>query len=107
VTRRLPLQPRGCDRIPTPDDLDRAPELAILAALAHTLELAATALVCAHPDLCDPERPSWLAARTRSVAIAESLMSRARGLQHALRDYRRAVEIPLREDPPDLDDLDF
>jgi len=107
VTRRLRLHARGCERIPTPEDLDRAPELAILAALDPTLELAAAALVAAHPELCDPERPAWLGAPTRSAAIAQSLMRKAHGLQRATRDYRRAVEIPPREDPADLDDLEF
>ena len=60
MTRRDPTASRAFDPIPTPDDLVDAPELAILVALDHTLELAASALACAHPELLDPERPYWL-----------------------------------------------
>jgi hypothetical protein len=108
VTRRFAPDSRNLDRIPTPDEIDRAPELAILAALDHTLELAAAALACAHPELCDPERPSWLDSPTRSTAIAKTLVQRTRRLQRALRAYRRAVETRRRrEDSVDLDELDF
>jgi hypothetical protein len=108
MTRRSPPQSRALDRVPTPDDLERAPELAILAALDHTLELATAALVCAHPELRDPERPYWLASPTRSLALATSLLRRTHGLQRALHAYRRALEIRRRhENSTDLDAPDF
>jgi hypothetical protein len=108
MTRRFPPHSRGLDPIPTLDDLDRAPELAVLAALDHTLELAAAALAGAHPELCDPERPYWLGSPTRSLTIAKTLVPRIRGLQRGIRAYRRAVEIRRRlEDSTDRDDLDF
>lgn len=108
MTRRGPSRSGSGDPIPTPDDLDRAPELAILAALDHTLALAAAALACAHPELCDPERPYWLGSPTRSVTIAKTLVRRTRSLQRALRAYRRAVETRHRcEDSTDLDPFDF
>ena len=108
MTRRFAPDSRNLDRIPTPDDLDRAPELAILAALDHTLELAATALVCAHPELCDPERPYWLGSPTRSLTLAKTLVRRTHGLQRAIHAYRSALEIRRRdENSTDLDDLDF
>jgi hypothetical protein len=108
VTRRFAPDSRNLDRIPTPDDLDRAPELAILAALDHTLELAAAALAGAHPELCDPERPYWLGSPTRSLTIAKTLVPRIRGLQRAIRAYRRALEIRRPQlDSTDRDDLDF
>lgn len=108
MTRRSPPDSRALDPVPTPDDLDRAPELAILAALDHTLELATAALVCAHPELCDPERPYWLGSPTRSLTLAKTLVRRTHGLKRAIRAYRRALEIrPRPEDSTDLDDIDF
>ena len=108
MTRRFAPDSRNLGRIPTPDDLDRAPELAILAALDHTLAVSVAALAGAHPELCDPERPYWLGSPTRSVTIAMTLIRRTRGLQRAIRAYRQAVEIRRRlEDSTDLDDIDF
>ena len=108
MTRRDAPEPRSFDRIPTPDDLDDAPELAILAALDHTLELAASALACAHPELLDPERPYWLGSPTRAVTTAQTLVCRTRRLQRALRAYRNAVEIRRQHDVSDpLDDFRF
>jgi len=108
VTRRFAPDSGNLDRIPTPDDLDRAPELAILAALDHTLAVSVAALAGAHPELGDPERPYWLGSPSRSVTIAMTLIRRTRGLQRAIRAYRRAVEIRRRlEDSTDLDDIDF
>jgi hypothetical protein len=108
VTRRDPPASRALDRIPTPDDLADSPELAILAALDHTLALAASALVCAHPELLDPERPYWLGSPTRAATIAQTLVRRTRRLQRALRTYRGAVEIRHRTRvPDDLDDFRF
>ena len=108
MTRRFAPDSGHLERIPTPGDLDRAPELAILAALDLTLELATAALVCAHPELCDPERPYWISSPTRSLTLAKTLVRRAHGLQRAIRAYRRALETrPRHEESPDLDDLDF
>jgi len=108
MTRRDPTAPRAFDPIPTPDDLVDAPELAILAALDHTLELAVSALACAHPELLDPERPYWLGSPTRAATIAQTLVRRTRELQRALRTYRGAVEIRRRAGVSDnLDDFRF
>jgi len=108
VTRRGPPRSGTCDPTPTPDDLECAPELAILAALDHTLELAIAALVCAHPELRDPERPYWLGSPTHSLTLAKTLVRRTHALQRAIRAYRRALEMRRRhENPTELDDLDF
>lgn len=108
MTRQGPPRSGTCDPTPTPDDLECAPELAILAALDHTLELAATALVCAHPELPDPERPYWLGSPTRSLTLAKILVRRTHGLQRTIRAYRRALEIQRQhEHSTDLADLDF
>ncbi len=42
-------------QIPTPPDLDRDPELAVLAALHAALKAAVFALISAHPPLRDPD----------------------------------------------------
>ena len=55
MIRRDSPNDRKIDRTPTPDDLAHAPELAILAALESVLELVVRALVCAHPELADPD----------------------------------------------------
>ena len=108
MTRRGPPRSGTCDPTPTPDDLECAPELAILAALDHTLELAIAALVCAHPELRDPERPYGLGPPTHSLTLAKTLVRRTHGLQRAICAYRKALEIrPRREESPHLDDLDF
>ena len=108
MTRRFAPDSRNLDRIPTPDDLDRAPELAILAALDHTLAVSVAVLAGAHPELGDSERPYWLGSPTRSLTIAKTLVRRTHGLQRAIRAYRRALEIRRRHvDSTDLDDLDF
>jgi hypothetical protein len=78
-------------RLPTPAELDEAPELAILAALDDTLETALRALVAAHPQLGDSECPAW--ARTTSAAsdAADRILSASKPLANALDAYRRAV----------------
>jgi hypothetical protein len=106
--RRGAPEAQRFDRIPTPDALDGAPELAILVALDHTLELAASALVSAHPELLDPERPYWLRSPPRAVTIAQTLIRRTRGLQRTLRAYREAVETRHRHGVSgNLDDFPF
>jgi hypothetical protein len=108
MTRRDAPEPRSFDRIPTPDDLAAAPELAILAALDHTLNLAAAALACEYPELADPERPYWLGSPPRVVTAAATLLRRTRELERALRAYRKAVEIRRQDDASrNLGDLPF
>lgn len=65
------------DRTPTPEDLVDAPELAILAALERTLDLVVRALVSAHPELADPERPYWLRQASRMPSAAETLVDQS------------------------------
>ena len=98
MTRRAALAARSLDRIPTPSDLAADPELAILAALDLTLELATRALACAHPELADPERPYGLAPSSRVTTAAETLIDRTVRLTRALRAYRRAVEIQRQDE---------
>jgi len=103
IPRDLP-DGRKIDRMPTPDDLVDAPELAILAALDRTLDLAVRALVCEHPELTDPERPYWLRPTSRMALAAKTLVDQTTDLKHALIDYRESVEIRRQDrasEPPD------
>jgi hypothetical protein len=108
MTRRDPPDDRKIDRTPTPDDLAHAPELAILAALDQTLDLVVRALLCAHPELADPERPYWLREVSPGATAAETLVDQTADIKQALIAYREAVEIRHRDDAPgNLDDLSF
>jgi hypothetical protein len=90
-------------RIPTPDDLVDAPELAILAALELMLDLAVRALVCEHPELADPERPYWLPQASPLDNAAHTVVGSAADLKQALITYREAIDIRRQDDAPDRD----
>ena len=104
MTRRDPPEGRKIDRTPTPDDLVDAPELAILAALDRTLDLVVRALVCAYPELTDPERPYWLRQASRMATAAETLTNQSAGMKQALIAYREAVEIQRQNNVPEHPD---
>ncbi len=108
MTRKHPPDRRKSDRMPTPDDLVDAPELAILAALDRTLDLAVRALVCAHPELADPERPYWLRHASRLTTAANTLADQTADMKQALTDYCEAVEIRRQDQASRIpDDLPF
>ncbi len=104
MTRRDPPEGRKIDRTPTPDDLVDAPELAILAALDRTLDLAVRALVCAYPELTDPERPYWLCQASPIATAAETLVHQTVDMKQALIAYREAVEIQRQNNVPEHPD---
>ena len=89
---------RKIGRIPTPDDLAHAPELAILTALESVMELVVRALVCAHPKLADPERPYWLGQASRVTTAAETVVDQSVGMKQALIAYRETVEIRRQDE---------
>jgi hypothetical protein len=104
--------------LPTPPQLEQAPELAALAALDAILEVAACALQVAHPEIdADPECPYWIAAADRLTA--ESLLQLFEDLRVLLARYRdetlRPVDVldqeSYQDDPPraapDDDDIPF
>ena len=108
MIRRDSPDGRKIDRTPTPDDLVDAPELAILGALESTLELVVRALVCAHPELADPERPYWLRQESRTTIAAETLVDQTAGMKQAIIAYRESVEIRRRDKASEHpDDLPF
>jgi hypothetical protein len=100
MTRRDPPGSPKIDRLPTPDDLVDAPELAILAALDRTLDLAVRALVCEHPELADPERPYWLPHASPLTTAAQTLVDQTHDLKQALIAYREAIQIRRQEGAP-------
>ena len=78
-------------RLPTPAELDEAPELAILAALDGTLAIALRALVAAHPQLGDSECPAWVRRASAASDAADRILHASKRLANALDAYRRAV----------------
>ena len=78
-------------RIPTPDELAHHPELALLHALDAILDLVPRALVAAHPELGDPDAPSWARENSRSVPKPDPILATAHRLQRYIRAYRRAI----------------
>jgi hypothetical protein len=91
------------ERMPTPNELRYAPELATLAALDATLEAALRVLVAAHPELCEDRLPR---ANLHVLIRGHRLLHLALKLQVALAHYRQAAA-PQRPLPPDAtDDLD-
>lgn len=79
-------------RSTTPDDLATTPELALMVALEASLDLAARALVAAHPELSDSTtRPSWRHDLDPSCRIAEHFVAVALELGAIICDYRRAA----------------
>ena len=75
----------------TPDHLRRDPELAILAALDHTLKLAVYALVAIYPDLTDSERPLWRREVTEIDHAANHLVVCTEPLRHAIGEFQTAI----------------
>jgi hypothetical protein len=98
LIRRDSPSERKIGRTPTPDDPVDAPELAILAALESVLELVARALVCAHPELADPERPYWLRQASCVTAAAETVIQLSAEMKQVIIEYREALEIRRQDE---------
>jgi hypothetical protein len=80
-------RPWGRGRLPTPDELGRAPELAILGALDAAIDLALVALVAAQPAL-GPTVDLRDADLTDAAAAADHVIARAQALAAAIAAYR-------------------
>lgn len=95
---------------PTPPEIDRAPEVALLAALDHVLDVTMAAVVAAHPNLADDE-PFYRQLHRPEVKAADAILTRAARLRDALDRYRRALaELHARGDQepdPASDDIPF
>ena len=95
-----------CQTLPTPPELAQAPELALIALLDHALELTLRALLAAHPQLCDHERPYWI-PQTHSTMIAEAILSTVYSLQQSLDDYRHHIHMEINPPTPEDDPYPF
>lgn len=91
------------NHMPTPHELNEAPELAVLAALDLTLEVATRALIAAYPELCEDKLPRY---RIKPVICGDRILSRAIKLQVALSRYRQTVLGQDLVDSDATDDLD-
>ena len=96
---------RLADRPPTPAELARSPELAILTALDAALLVADYALLAEHAELWDQDRPSWRPLPDSTSRIADAIIHLARRLSDALTRYRRAIE--KHEEETRSDDVAF
>ena len=91
---------------PTPQELVAAPELAVLDALQHVLDLSGRMLLAAHPELIG-ER-SHLHPLDLQATLAERLIAFATLLANATTRYQDAVLWELHEpDSPEDDDIPF
>jgi hypothetical protein len=90
-------------RLPTPDELDDAPQLAIVAALDQILDLTLRTLVSLHPQLGDAECPHWVRDVSPASEAADRILAAARPLADALEAYRGVVAArrgdPIETDP--------
>jgi hypothetical protein len=73
-------------RVPTPPELDDAPELAVLAVLEHVLRVAETALLAVYPHLVGDDDPTDPPER-----IAALILDRAAHLRSAVATYTDRV----------------
>lgn len=78
--------------IPTPNELDRDPELAVLAALDAALQAAVFALVAVHPPLRGDSDALLGDDTPETYWIASVFVISARQLGDALDAYRNAVD---------------
>jgi hypothetical protein len=88
---------RATARLPTCHELLCAPELAILAALESSLDIACVAVVAAQPELhSNPHGHD--AVSTPAALAADHFLACVRTLAAAIGDYRAT----LRDSPQDL-----
>ena len=98
------------DPLPTPKQIEKAPERVVLHALGHAIELTLRTLAAVHPELGQrAERPYWLSEPPRPEIAAERIVVAAQELEKCICEYLLALEIgtaPEPDDPPE-DDLPF
>lgn len=99
--RRARIHPPTPVARPTPRDLAAAPELAVLAALQHLLELSTFALLAMHPEL--ESEPSYLGPLDAPAVLADQVIRLATRLEEATARYHAAVLADLHR-PDDRDD---
>lgn len=80
-------------RIPTPPELDRNPELAVLAALETTALAARFAVIAVHPSMRDPGH--LYAPTPATQRPADAIVHGAEQLARAIAEYRSAIRRDL------------
>lgn len=75
--------------VPTPPQLEQAPELAILAVLECALETASSALLAVYPEFCDMEPREPL---SQPALGALTIISAGKRLHTSIAGYRGAIE---------------
>jgi hypothetical protein len=86
----LPPHRPARPRLPTPDEIARAPELAILAAIEHALDVAIVTLVAAQPEL-RPSHDGYDAVISDAAYCADTVIIEAQTLVRAIAAYRAVV----------------
>ena len=81
-------------RLPTPDELVIAPELAILGALEAIIDLALVALVAAQPEL-RATLDGHDAVSTPAANHADLVIEKAQALATAIAAYRITRDLPF------------
>jgi hypothetical protein len=82
------------------------PELAVLAALLAVLDVVYFAMLEAHPELADDERPYWIFTPP-VVPRAASVLRSVASLRRAVERYRLALVPPAIAHTPPADDNDI
>jgi hypothetical protein len=88
--------------MPRPDELNDAPELALLAAIRAALDVLVYAVVSANPELVCQQFPA-----DAHVRAAKRILVDADHLGRAIDAYRRALAALSPAPSPDSDDLPF
>ncbi len=103
--------PRDADWLPTPPEIEQAPEIALLSVLQRTLDVTVYALLAIHPYLTADE-PCYRHLDLPEINAADAVLAHAHRLRDALDRYRRAIaELYARStrdeaDPPGAEDPD-
>lgn len=101
--RSRPTEAAASRASPTPEELAVVPELAVLAALQHVLELTTLTLVAMHPELVGDR--SYLRPLDPQALLADQLITLGMRLAKVVVGYR-VVALASRH-APDTDDLPF
>ncbi|MBI5784633.1 MAG: hypothetical protein HZA64_04160 [Rhodocyclales bacterium] len=78
---------------PDPEDLNCAPQLAVLATLDAVLDVAVSALMSAHQELIADARPSHTDPHASLIWIGSAIIGEARLLQSTLEMYHDALNV--------------
>jgi len=78
-------------KVPTPHELDGAPEVAVLSALEATLTVSRIALISARAELRDPESGQHILFSEDDTGMVRTLLTLMDALGEQLDVYRRRV----------------